>query len=149
MAIKLKPGYLKAHHRRGKGYVGLNKYEMAIKDFRYILECEPDNKEVNKDLQEARKNLNEKLAKGDTAAETKSAAPKKADEKKKNKFVRVAIEEESDEEEEEATEEEPRIEEVGGALAPKEDKKVKNTIKSKFPLTTPKEIEEHSREAKK
>lgn len=92
--------------------------------------------------------MNEKLAKGDTAAETKSA-PKKADEKKKNKFVRVAIEEESDEEEEEATEEEPRIEEVGGAPAPKEEKKVKNTIKSKFPLTTPKEIEEHSREAKK
>jgi tetratricopeptide (TPR) repeat protein len=58
MAIKLKPGYLKAYHRRGKAYVALNKYEMAIKDFRFILEHEPDNKEVNKDLMEARNSLN-------------------------------------------------------------------------------------------
>jgi tetratricopeptide (TPR) repeat protein len=49
-AIKLKPGYLKAHHRRGKAYTGLGKYEEAIRDFQYILENEPENKDVNKDL---------------------------------------------------------------------------------------------------
>jgi tetratricopeptide (TPR) repeat protein len=32
-AIKLKPGYLKAHHRRGKAMVGIGQYEKAIKDF--------------------------------------------------------------------------------------------------------------------
>jgi len=56
-AIELKPGYLKAHHRRGKAYAALNKYEDAIKDFQTILEDEPDNKDVNKDLMDARKKL--------------------------------------------------------------------------------------------
>ena len=32
-AIELKPGYLKAFHRRGKGYQSLGKFEQAIKDF--------------------------------------------------------------------------------------------------------------------
>lgn len=49
-AIELKPGYLKAHHRRGKALTGLDRFEEAIKDFQYILEEEPDNKDVNKDL---------------------------------------------------------------------------------------------------
>ena len=128
---------------------------MAIKDFRFILEQEPDNKEVNKDLMEARNALNQKLEKPD-------ATKKEADEKKKNKFVRVAIEEESDEEEEEDEKKEskqndddecePIIEEVGGAPEPQTIPKVRKTatsILSKFPLKSPKEIEEHSREAKR
>jgi tetratricopeptide (TPR) repeat protein len=46
-AIELKPGYLKAFHRRGKAFAALNKFEEAIKDFQYILEEEPENKDVN------------------------------------------------------------------------------------------------------
>ena len=58
-AINLKPGYLKAYHRRGKAYAALNKYEEAIKDFQYILEEEPENKDVNKDLMNSRHKLTE------------------------------------------------------------------------------------------
>jgi tetratricopeptide (TPR) repeat protein len=57
------PGYLKAYHRRGKAYSALAKYELAIKDFQFILEEEPDNKDVNKDLKEARTSLNDQLSK--------------------------------------------------------------------------------------
>ena len=32
-SLKLKPGYLKAYHRRGKAYYALGKCELAIKDF--------------------------------------------------------------------------------------------------------------------
>ena len=32
-AIELKPGYLKAHHRRGKAYAALDEHDNAIKDF--------------------------------------------------------------------------------------------------------------------
>jgi Tfp pilus assembly protein PilF len=32
-ALKLKPGYLKAYHRRGKAYAARNEHELAIKDF--------------------------------------------------------------------------------------------------------------------
>ena len=32
-AIKLNKDYIKAYHRRGKAYAGLNKLEIAIKDF--------------------------------------------------------------------------------------------------------------------
>jgi len=85
-AIKLKEDYLKAYHRRGKAYQATNKFELAIRDFQYILDKEPGNKEVNKDLEEVRKELNSKLDK-----------PEKK--KEKENFVRVAIEEESDEEE--------------------------------------------------
>jgi Tfp pilus assembly protein PilF len=56
-AIELKPGYLKAHHRRGKAYAALNKHADAIKDFQLILEEEPENKDVNKDLKDARRKL--------------------------------------------------------------------------------------------
>ena len=45
-AIKLKEDYVKAYHRRGKAYLALNKVEMAIRDFQYILEKEPHNKEA-------------------------------------------------------------------------------------------------------
>jgi tetratricopeptide (TPR) repeat protein len=53
-ALELKPGYLKAIHRRGKAYAALGEYEKAIKDFQKILEEEVDNKEVNKDLMDTR-----------------------------------------------------------------------------------------------
>jgi len=126
-AIKIKPGYLKAFHRRGKAYHALGKFEEAIKDFQFILEEEPENKDVNKDLKEARKNFNEKLSKPTPSTET--AEPKKeAEPAKKKGFVRVAIDESSDDE--------PTITELG------------DSIDSKFPLKTPKEIEAHNREAK-
>ena len=87
-AIKIKPGYLKAYHRRGKAYHALSKSELAITDFQYILEEEPDNKDVNKDLKEARKVLNGKLSKPTPESEQPKAQPAPV---KNNKFVRVAI----------------------------------------------------------
>ena len=45
-AIKLKDDYIKAYHRRGKAYASLNKLELAIRDFQFILEKEPHNKEA-------------------------------------------------------------------------------------------------------
>ena len=32
-ALRIKPDYLKAYHRRGKAYQATNKLELAIKDF--------------------------------------------------------------------------------------------------------------------
>ncbi len=60
-AIKLKEDYVKAYHRRGKAYLSLNKVEMAIRDFQYILEKEPSNKEAMSELKNARKKLDDKL----------------------------------------------------------------------------------------
>ena len=40
-AIKLDADYIKAYHRRGKAYVAMNKLELAVKDFQFILEKEP------------------------------------------------------------------------------------------------------------
>jgi tetratricopeptide (TPR) repeat protein len=139
-AIELKPGYLKAYHRRGKAYQALEQYEDAIKDYQYILEEEEHNEAVNQDLKDARKALNEKGSKpapkkSETKEKPKSSEPSQGE---KKKFVRVAIEEDSDEEDEE-----PTIEEVGA------NKLVSKKIDSKFPLTTKKDIEAHEREAKK
>ena len=76
-AIKLKEDYIKAYHRRGKAYAGMNKMELAIRDFQYILEKEPGNKEAMGELKLARQKLGDKLE------DTKKQADKK--------FVRVAI----------------------------------------------------------
>lgn len=53
-AIQMKPDYLKAYYRRGKAYKAVNKLEYAIKDFQFILEVEPHNKEAMNDLKAAR-----------------------------------------------------------------------------------------------
>lgn len=62
-AIKIKPDYLKAYHRRGTAYSSTSKFDMAIRDFQYILEKEPENKEAIKDLMATRAKLNDKLEK--------------------------------------------------------------------------------------
>lgn len=62
-AIKIKPDYLKAYHRRGTAYSSVNKYDLAIRDFQFILEREPENKDAIKDLMNARSKLNDKLDK--------------------------------------------------------------------------------------
>ncbi len=62
-AIRLRPEYLKAYHRRGTAYYSTNKFDLAIRDYQFILEKEPENKEAIKDLMQARKKLNEKLEK--------------------------------------------------------------------------------------
>ena len=133
-AIELKPGYLKAYHRRGKAYQALERYEDAIKDYQLILEEEEHNEAVNQDLKDARKALNEKGSKPAPKKSEGKAAPKKEE---KKKFVRVAIEEDSDEEDEE-----PTIEEVGAT------KLVSKKIDSKFPLESKKAVDAHSRESK-
>ena len=177
-ALRLKPGYVKAYHRRGKAHAALNEHELAIKDFQKILESEPENKEVNKDLMAARTLLNEKLKKEtekgaakETAEEKPGAEKTTAEPAEKKKFVRVAIEEDSDEEEgnegdKEAAKEstadsskasdEPVIEEVSSTSSPtgakwwgKQETKTTTTITSKFPLKNAKEMIEHAREAKR
>lgn len=109
-ALKLKPGYLKALHRRGKAHAALNMYFNAIKDFQEILELEPDNREVNKDLMDARYQLNQnnKKATGGVSATDLIDKKQEKTEQPKSTFKRIAIEE-SDEEDEE-----PTIVEVGG-----------------------------------
>ena len=80
-ALKLKDDYIKAYHRRGKAYAALNKFERAIRDFQYILEKEPHNKDAMQEVKSARKKLDDKLLKV----------------KQDVQFVRVPIEEESEE----------------------------------------------------
>lgn len=60
-AIKLKEDYIKAYHRRGKAYAAMNKLELAIRDFQFILEKEPNNKEAMQEVKNARKKLDDKL----------------------------------------------------------------------------------------
>ena len=55
--LKLDPKFLKAYHRRGKAYLARKEYEKAIKDFQTILEHEPENRDINKDLMTAREAL--------------------------------------------------------------------------------------------
>jgi len=57
-ALAIDSKYLKAYHRRGKAYFELRKYESAIKDFQFILEREPDNKDINQSLMDARQRFN-------------------------------------------------------------------------------------------
>lgn len=58
-AIALQPDYTKAYHRRGKAYFALKQYDKAYLDFKFILQVEPDNNEVNGELRECRKFLTE------------------------------------------------------------------------------------------
>jgi tetratricopeptide (TPR) repeat protein len=131
-ALEIKPGYLKAMHRRGKALYHLGKHDEAIEDFQIILEQEPDNIQVTNDLKDARRGQGAVTKKSD---ESKSQQESKEPEKKegKKKFVRVAIEEDSEDDEE------PTIEDVTSGQS--------DPIVSKFPLSNPKEIEAHNRDA--
>ena len=57
--MELDPIYIKAYHRRGKAQMELKNYIEAVKDFQKILSLEPENKEVNGELKEARKFLSQ------------------------------------------------------------------------------------------
>jgi tetratricopeptide (TPR) repeat protein len=72
-AIKLKDDYIKAYHRRGKAYAALNKLELAIRDFQFILEKEPNNKDAMQEVKSARKKLQEKLGTSSTPTPSSSA----------------------------------------------------------------------------
>ena len=65
-------------------------YEKAIKDFQYILEEEPDNKDVNKDLQDCRVKMNRGVPLDEIEGKEKKEV------KKEKTFKRIAIEEDSD-----------------------------------------------------
>jgi len=52
-ALELKPGYVKAHYRRGKAYIGLNRHVEAIQDFQLIVQKEPENKMFRTELENA------------------------------------------------------------------------------------------------
>ena len=41
--LEMEPEYVKAFHRRGKAYLATNKFELAIRDFQFILEKNPDD----------------------------------------------------------------------------------------------------------
>lgn len=88
--LAIQPDYLKAFHRRGKAYQATNKFELAIKDFQYILERSPEDKAINQCLKECRQKLESEKQKQPPAS-TKEEQPKG--------FRRVAIaESDSDEE---------------------------------------------------
>ncbi|KRX03752.1 hypothetical protein PPERSA_04260 [Pseudocohnilembus persalinus] len=86
-AIAMKNDYLKAYHRRGKANIELKNYTDAYQDFKFIMEKEPDNSEVNSDLQEVTNLL------------------KKSGQQIDQGFKRVQIVEEDDEDEDEEEEE--------------------------------------------
>ena len=124
-AIELDPHYVKAYHRRGKAYLASKKYELAIPDFQFILEKNPQEKDINACLREAREMLHAsepriaevkdtaftsaaekpKAAAEATKPAEKSAAEKPAaaesKEQGKKGFRKVAIASDSDEDEEE------------------------------------------------
>lgn len=162
-AIEMDPKYLKAYHRRAKALAGLKKFEEAIKDYQLLLEKEPDNKDLNRELRDARYLLNKEQEANTVTTDAKSSDPvieeiledgaiisdetpksssapadagsAKIEEKPKKKggFRSIAIEESDGSEEEEAP-----VRPATRLL----------TIKSKFPLTTKAAIDEHAKEAK-
>ena len=94
-AIELDPVYVKAYHRRGKAYLATKKYALAIPDFQFILEKNPDDKDINACLKEARQALNIAEPK---VTEVTEDEPKK---EQKKGFRKVAIASDSEESEEE------------------------------------------------
>jgi len=48
--LEIEPDYVKAFHRRGKAYLATNKFELAIRDFQFILEKNPEDKDINASL---------------------------------------------------------------------------------------------------
>lgn len=57
--LRLQSDYIKAYHRRGKANFALGNFLKAYKDFKHIIEVEPENSEVNGELRECRKKLSE------------------------------------------------------------------------------------------
>lgn len=111
--IELEPDYVKAYHRRGKAYLSTNKFELAIRDFQFILEKNPDDKDINASLKQAREKLKTKeerltpktmeiIEEVDTPGvkATSSKPEPVAQPAKKGAFKRVNIVEEDDSEEE-------------------------------------------------
>ena len=104
---------MKAFHRRGKAYQALNKFDLAIKDYQYILERSPEDKGINAALKECRQKLESKLDQ-----ERKLQPEKAADEKPKG-FRRVAIaESDSDEENHNTSNEKPALAKGGDSSKP-------------------------------
>lgn len=86
--LEIDSSYIKAYHRRGKAYLELKNYVEAVRDFQAIMKLEPENKEVNADLKEARKNLTQK------DLESLEKNPKN-----QSGFKKIQIQEEEEEEE--------------------------------------------------
>jgi peptidylprolyl isomerase len=137
--LELDPNYLKAFHRRGKAYLARKEYEFAIKDFQTILEKEPDNRDINNDLMDAREALEkgepkteeivdesipvEKTQPKVTNMEIPKAAPV-APKVEEQKFKRVMIEEDSDDDEEETT----STQAPATPIAPKKDSRFHSSV---------------------
>ena len=49
-AIEIDSKFIKAYYRRGKAYESCKRYEEAIKDYEYILEREPKNNKIKREL---------------------------------------------------------------------------------------------------
>eukprot|EP01132_Coremiostelium_polycephalum_P001239 gene1239-1563_t len=52
-SINLDPTYIKAYHRRGLARVELKKFDDSIQDFKFVLKHEPNNKDTQKELDNA------------------------------------------------------------------------------------------------
>ena len=77
----------------------LKNYLDAVKDFQIIMAKEPDNKEVNADLKEARKNLSQ----NEVEMLEKGTSEKKDNSSSVGGFKKIEIQEEDDEEEDSTT----------------------------------------------
>ena len=94
------PHYVKAYHRRGSAYLALRKYELAIKDFQYILEKNPDDKSVNSLLRDAREGLFDQQEGNSSKSSTTTKKTEQPAAKKGFKKVAIVEESESDEDQE-------------------------------------------------
>lgn len=167
-AIEMDPKYLKAYHRRAKAYAGLKRYEAAVRDYQFLLEKEPDNKDLNKELRDARYLMNKEIDANTVTSDAKNESvpvieeilddgaiisddtPKTSSGSTASKDTKI---EEKKPAEKKGGFRSIAIEESDGSEeedeAPVRPATRLLTIKSKFPLKDPKAIEEHAKEAKR
>jgi len=54
-AIELDPKFVKAYYRKGSALIALNKYSDALKEFKHVIDIEPNNKEARSKWTECKK----------------------------------------------------------------------------------------------
>ena len=108
-SIALDPEYIKGYYRRGKAYENCKKYELAIKDYECILEKEPNNKKIKKELLAVRSSYKDQQ---DAESGTKKFKKMKIQEESSDKVQEIPSSEQS-KNESAIQSDEPIIEEEG------------------------------------
>eukprot|EP00246_Nothoceros_aenigmaticus_P000688 TRINITY_DN10928_c0_g2_i1.p1 TRINITY_DN10928_c0_g2~~TRINITY_DN10928_c0_g2_i1.p1 ORF type:complete len:483 (+),score=75.78 TRINITY_DN10928_c0_g2_i1:96-1544(+) len=57
MSIEIDPKYIKAYYRRGAAHLAMNKFELALKDFKQVCTLVPKNPDAQKKLRECDKHV--------------------------------------------------------------------------------------------